>query len=69
MIEAKTRREMFFKTYTCGWDIKKGDPDFLSSSYQFPSFAALMDRFDEAAKGLLACETDISQVIGRDLKR
>ena len=28
LIEAKTRREMFFKTYTCGWDIKKG-PRFL----------------------------------------
>jgi hypothetical protein len=70
LLDTTTRQEIYFKTYTCGYDIMgKGDSDFVSSNYHFPSFDALMTTFDETSKGLLTCETDIAKLIGRDLKR
>lgn len=69
LLDSTTRQELHFKTYTCGYEIQKGDPDFISSSYSFPSFGTLMTSFDEASKGLLTCEAGIAKLIGQDLKR
>lgn len=69
LLDNTTRQELHFKTYTCGYEIQKGDPDFISSSYHYPSFGELMTSFDEASQGLLACETGIARLIGQDLKR
>jgi len=68
MVDAKTRKEVYFKTYVCGWGRERGDPDHVLPTETFPSFDVMMTSIPAASAGLLACETGIAKLIGRDLK-
>ncbi|WP_175713630.1 hypothetical protein [Burkholderia ambifaria] len=70
ILDAKTKQDIYFKTFACGYDIKANsvhvDSDF---AYTYGSFSDLEKNFDKSVEGIKSCEKSVADMIGRDLAR
>ena len=70
ILDAKTKQDIYFKTFACGYDIKANsvhvDSDF---AYTYGSFGDLEKNFDKSVEGIKSCEKSVADMIGRDLAR
>lgn len=70
MLDAKTKQDIYFKTFACGYDIKLNSVHIESDvSYTYGSFGDLEKSFDKSVEGIKSCETSIATMIGQDLVR
>jgi|SRR5579863_2142855 len=70
VLDAKTKQDMYFKTFACGYDIKANSVHIESdATYRYGTFGTLEDKFDESVQGIKACEQAIVAMIGKDLAR
>ncbi|WP_419687668.1 hypothetical protein ACN22W_26435 [Burkholderia theae] len=70
MLDAKTKQDIYFKTYACGYDIKANSVHVESdAAYRYGSFGDLEKNFDKSVEGIKSCEQSISVMIGKDLAR
>jgi hypothetical protein len=70
MVDAKTKQDLYYKTFACGHDIKANsvhiDSDF---AYTYGSFSDLEKNFDKSVEGIKWCEKSVADMIGQDLAR
>ncbi|MBR7972237.1 hypothetical protein KDX01_03760 [Burkholderia vietnamiensis] len=70
ILDAKTKQDIYFKTFACGYDIKANsahiDSDF---AYAYGSFSDLEKNFDKSVEGIKSCEKSVVDMIGDDLAR
>ena len=70
ILDAKTKQDLYFKTFACGYDIKANsvhiDSDF---AYTYGSFSELEKNFDKSVEGIKSCEKSVADMIGQDLAR
>ncbi|MBP0712576.1 hypothetical protein GJG85_27865 [Burkholderia sp. MS389] len=70
ILDAKTKQDLYYKTFACGYDIKANsvhvDSDF---AYKYGSFSDLEKNFDKSVEGIKSCEKLVADLIGRDLAR
>ncbi|MBR8461219.1 hypothetical protein KDW07_29190 [Burkholderia dolosa] len=70
MVDAKTKQDLYYKTFACGHDIKANsvhiDSDF---AYTYGSFSDLEKNFDKSVEGIKWCEKSVAEMIGQDLAR
>ncbi|KAG8155166.1 hypothetical protein [Burkholderia catarinensis] len=70
ILDAKTKQDIYYKTFACGYDIKANsvhiDSDF---AYTYGSFSDLEKNFDKSVEGIKSCEKSVADMIGRDLAR
>ncbi|KAB0640518.1 hypothetical protein [Burkholderia latens] len=70
ILDAKTKQDIYYKTFACGYDIKANsvhiDSDF---AYTYGSFGDLEKNFDKSVEGIKSCEKSVADMIGRDLAR
>lgn len=70
ILDAKTKQDIYFKTFACGYDIKSNsvhiDSDF---AYTYGSFSDLEKNFDKSVEGIKSCEKSVADTIGQDLAR
>jgi hypothetical protein len=70
VLDAKTKQDMYFKTFACGYDIKANSVHIDSDgTYRYGTFGTIEDKFDESVQGIKACEQAIVAMIGKDLAR
>ena len=70
ILDAKTKQDMYFKTYACGYDIKSNSVHVDSdATYSYGTFGSLEDNFGQSIEGLQSCEKSIVAAIGKDLAR
>ncbi|WP_233217479.1 hypothetical protein [Trinickia dabaoshanensis] len=70
ILDAKTKQDMYFKTYACGYDIKSNSVHVDSdATYSYGTFGSLEENFDQSVEGLQSCEKNIVAAIGKDLVR
>jgi hypothetical protein len=70
ILDAKTKQDMYFKTYACGYDIKSNSVHVDSEgTYSYGTFDSLEKNFDQSVTGLQSCEKSIVAAIGKDLAR
>ncbi|PRF19274.1 hypothetical protein [Burkholderia multivorans] len=70
LIDAKTKQDLYFKTFACGYDIKANSVHVESDvAYTYGSFSDLEKNFDKSVEGIKACEKSIAELIGQDLAR
>ncbi|KVO51917.1 hypothetical protein [Burkholderia stagnalis] len=70
MLDAKTKQDIYFKTFACGYDIKSNSVHVESDvAYTYGSFGDLEKSFDKSVEGIKSCETSIATMIGQDLVR
>jgi hypothetical protein len=68
LIDAKTKQDMYFKTFACGWDVKNNSVHVVSDEvYRYGSFDALNAAFNQSVQGIKSCETAIVANITKDL--
>jgi len=70
IVDAKTKQDIYYKTFACGYDIKANsvhiDSDF---AYTYGSFSDLEKNFDKSVEGIKSCEKSVAEMIGQDLAR
>ncbi|OXI66662.1 hypothetical protein CFB81_18145 [Burkholderia sp. AU28863] len=70
ILDAKTKQDLYYKTFACGYDVKANsvhiDSDF---AYTYGSFSDLEKNFDKSVEGIKSCEKSVADMIGRDLAR
>ncbi|AOK07064.1 hypothetical protein LGM90_16920 [Burkholderia sp. AU28942] len=70
ILDAKTKQDIYYKTFACGYDIKANsvhiDSDF---AYTYGSFSDLEKNFDKSVEGIKSCEKSVADMIGQDLAR
>ncbi|MGU7811382.1 hypothetical protein [Burkholderia sp. AW49-1] len=70
ILDAKTKQDIYYKTFACGYDIKSNsvhiDSDF---AYTYGSFSDLEKNFDKSVEGIKSCEKSVADMIGQDLAR
>jgi hypothetical protein len=70
LLDAKTKQDMFYKTFACGYDIKANSVHIDSDVvYRYGSFGELEDQFEQSVTGLKACEQAAVAMIGQDLAK
>lgn len=70
VLDAKSREDMYFKTFACGWDIKHDSIHIeADNKYRYGSFGTLTDQFDQSVAGLKDCEQAVVAAIGQDLTK
>lgn len=70
ILDAKTKQDMYFKTFACGYNIKSNSVYVDSAAtYSYDSFGDLEKNFDQSIEGLQSCEKSIVAAIGKDLAR
>lgn len=70
LVDAKTKQDMYFKTFACGWDIKGNSVHVISEpTYRYGSFDALTSAADQSVQGIKDCETSIVGTIMQDFER
>jgi hypothetical protein len=68
ILDAKTKQDMYFKTFACGYDVKSNSVHIDSSdTYSYGTFGSLEKNFDQSIEGLQSCEKSIVTAIGMDL--
>lgn len=70
LLDAKTKRDLYFKTFCVGYKMKIENAVMIPADpqYRFGSFDDLMARADDAVAGLLSCEKLTADRIGWDLR-
>ncbi|KFL52605.1 hypothetical protein JM78_18980 [Burkholderia pyrrocinia] len=70
ILDARTKQDLYYKTFACGYDIKANsvhvDSDF---AYTYGSFSDLEKNFDKSVEGIKSCEKSVAEMIGQDLAR
>ncbi|KVH12685.1 hypothetical protein SB394_10365 [Burkholderia sp. BCCIQ04A] len=70
ILDAKTKQDLYYKTFACGYDVKANsvhiDSDF---AYTYGSFSDLEKNFDKSVEGIKSCEKSVADMIGQDLAR
>ncbi|MFM0721236.1 hypothetical protein PQQ53_15955 [Paraburkholderia strydomiana] len=70
LLDSKSRQDMYFKTFACGWDIKANSVHVeADAKYRYGSFGTLIDQFDQSVAGLKDCEQAVVAAIGQDLTK
>ncbi|KVW37023.1 hypothetical protein [Burkholderia ubonensis] len=70
MLDAKTKQDIYFKTFACGYDIRSNSVHVDSDvAYSYGSFGDLEKNFDKSVEGIKSCEKSIAAMIGQDLVR
>jgi hypothetical protein len=70
LLDSKSKQDMYFKTYACGWDIKANSVHVeADAKYHYGSFGTLIDQFDQSVAGLKDCEQAVVAAIGQDLTK
>lgn len=70
LLDAKTKQDMYYRTYACGYDIKANSVHIESdAAYRYGSFGKLEDQFDQSVTGLKACEQAVVAMIGQDFAK
>lgn len=70
LLDSKSKQDMYFKTYACGWDIKANSIHVVADAkYRYGSFGTLIDQFDQSVAGLKDCEQAVVAAIGQDLAK
>ncbi|MEX3813644.1 hypothetical protein AB3X96_25845 [Paraburkholderia sp. BR13439] len=70
LLDSKSRQDMYFKTFACGWDIKANSIHIeADAKYRYGSFGTLTDQFDQSVTGLKDCEQAVVAAIGQDLTK
>lgn len=70
MLDAKTKQDIYYKTFACGYDIKANSVHVESdAAYRYGSFGDLEKNFDKSVEGIKSCEQSIAVMIGKDLAR
>ncbi|KWO77626.1 hypothetical protein [Burkholderia ubonensis] len=70
MLDAKTKQDIYFKTFACGYDIRSNSVHVDSDvAYSYGSFGDLEKSFDKSVEGIKSCEKSIAAMIGQDLVR
>lgn len=70
LLDSKSRQDMYFKTFACGWDIKGNSVHVeADAKYRYGSFGTLIDQFDQSVAGLKDCEQAVVAAIGQDLSK
>jgi len=70
LLDSKSRQDMYFKTFACGWDIKANSVHVeADEKYRYGSFGTLIDQFDQSVAGLKDCEQAVVAAIGQDLTK
>jgi hypothetical protein len=68
LLDAKTKQDLYYKTFACGWDIKNNAVHVPSDgAFRYGSFDALSTQFDQSVAGIRSCEDAIVAMIGQDL--
>lgn len=68
ILDTKTKEDMYFKTYACGYDIKSNSVHVESDeTYRYGTFGSLEENFGQSIDGLRTCEKSIVAAIGKDL--
>jgi hypothetical protein len=69
LVDARTKQELYFKTFSCGWDVQRGTVYVpADKKYSYLTFDELGNRdFDQSIEGLENCEDKIASLIGQDL--
>ena len=70
LLDAKTKKELYFKTFAVGADMKIKDVVKVPADpkYSYSNFDALMEHKDEAVAGLLSCAQVAADQVKADLK-
>jgi hypothetical protein len=70
LLDSKSKQDMYFKTFACGWDIKANSVHVeADAKYHYGSFGTLIDQFDQSVSGLKDCEQAVVAAIGQDLMK
>jgi hypothetical protein len=70
LLDSKSKQDMYFKTFACGWDIKANSVHVeADAQYRYGSFGTLIDQFDQSVTGLKDCEQAVVAAIGQDLTK
>jgi hypothetical protein len=70
LLDSKSKADMYYKTFACGWDIKANSIHLQAEAkYHYGSFATLIDHFDDSVSGLKDCEQAVVAAIGQDLTK
>ncbi|WP_234487183.1 hypothetical protein [Paraburkholderia aspalathi] len=70
LLDSKSKEDLYFKTFACGWDIKANSVHVeADAKYHYGSFGTLIDQFDQSVAGLKDCEQAVVAVIGQDLTK
>lgn len=70
LLDAKTKQDLYFKTFACGYDIKANSVHIDSDAqYAYGTFGKLEERFDQSVEGLKACEQAVVKTIGQDFAK
>lgn len=70
LLDAKTKQDMYFKTFACGYDIKANSVHIdAEATYRYGSFSKLEDQFDQSVTGLQACEQAVVAMIGQEFAK
>jgi hypothetical protein len=68
ILDAKTKQDMYFKTFACGYDVKSNSVHIDSGdTYSYGTFGSLEKNFDQSIEGLQSCEKSIVTAIGMEL--
>lgn len=71
LIDAKSRKDLYFKTFTCGY--KPSAEGFVHVNadprFEYDSFDILMGKVDDSVDGIKACNSAITTLIGSDFAR
>ena len=70
LLDAKTKKDIYFKTFCVGYKMKIENAVMLPADtrFRFGSFDDLMAHADEAVAGLVSCEELTANRIGWDLR-
>lgn len=70
LVTGSNRRDLYQKTFTAGEDfiVPHAEKVWYSPKYRYGSFAELTEHAREAIEGLAACEKEVAEKIGDDLK-
>ncbi|WP_260858894.1 hypothetical protein [Paraburkholderia sp. BCC1885] len=70
LLDSKSKQDMYFKTFACGWDIKGNSVHVVADAkYHYGSFGTLIEQFDQSVAGLKDCEQAVVAAIGQDLTK
>jgi hypothetical protein len=70
LIDAKTKQDIYFKTFCLGYQTKVENAVFIPADpkYRYRSYDDLMENFSHAVDGILSCELLAARQVGDDLK-
>jgi len=69
MVDAKTKQDLYFKTFVVGWKMKIENAVVLPApeEFRYKSFDEVKSRAPHAVTGLVRCGDLVAQQVGKDL--